>query len=415
LPRWNRFVRPQDFVWLLFFSAFPAVDPNRSPELIEVLVALGLFQVIQPRIPALNTQRGNIVSIFIKLVLGFLLIGVSGGVTSSYYPILLLPVISAATTLGLLGTLIITALACGFYVSFAHPLFLGHFEITTEGVRLLTLRVMFLPVVAFLTNQLAEANRVEARKYQATAADLAAANARLREAQASVRRTERLAALGQLTAGLAHELRNPLGTMKASAEMLSRNVAGENEVARELAGFISTEVDRINSLVTRFLEFARPMRLRREKTDLTQIIDRAVGQLERHQPPLNVAIYKNYSPDIRPFPLDGELIERVVYNLLLNAAQATPPGGCVTIKTRLLDNDDAEIAVIDRGAGIDPKHRESIFNPFFTTKSEGIGMGLALVSKIVDEHGGVILVESDPGKGSVFRVDLPTEAVETTA
>ena len=221
-----------------------------------------------------------------------------------------------------------------------------------------------------------------------------------------MRRSDRLAALGQLSAGLAHELRNPLGTIKTSAEMLLKNVAADNDVAKEMAGFISTEVDRTNSLVTRFLDFARPLAVRLEKTDLHQVIDQAVSDVEKHQPPFDVAIYKNYSLDIPPFFLDGELMERVIYNLLLNAAQASPRRGSITVKTRQVDG-MVEIVVIDRGAGIDLKHIENIFNPFYTTKSNGVGLGLAIVSKIVDEHGGTISVESAPGEGSVFRVALP--------
>jgi len=136
-----------------------------------------------------------------------------------------------------------------------------------------------------------------------------------------------------------------------------------------------------------------------------------VAEVEKHTPPLDVSIYKNYSPDIPPFLLDRQLIERVLYNLLLNAAQASPPRGSVTVKTRqagdTVEGSTVEIAVIDRGAGIAPKDRESIFNPFFTTKSSGVGLGLAIVSKIVDEHGGQVTVESEPGAGSVFRVLLP--------
>jgi signal transduction histidine kinase len=126
---------------------------------------------------------------------------------------------------------------------------------------------------------------------------------------------------------------------------------------------------------------------------------------------LDVTIYKNYSPDIPPFPLDGQLMERVLYNLVLNAAQASPPNGSITVKTRESDG-TVEITVIDRGSGIDPKHMENIFNPFYTTKSAGVGLGLAIVSKIVDEHGGKITVESKPGEGSVFRVYLPFKEKE---
>jgi signal transduction histidine kinase len=117
-------------------------------------------------------------------------------------------------------------------------------------------------------------------------------------------------------------------------------------------------------------------------------------------------VYKNYSPDVGPLQLDAELMERALYNLLLNAVQATSPGGAITVKTRRVDR-TVEISVIDRGTGIDPKLMETIFNPFVTTKPDGVGLGLAIVSKIIDEHGGKITVDSEPGKGSVFRIYLP--------
>jgi len=273
------------------------------------------------------------------------------------------------------------------------------------------LREFTFPIAGFLTYELLEANRAATRRAQQAAEQLAAANQQLREAEAQVRRTERLAALGQLSAGLAHEIRNPLSTIKGSAEMLLKNVDANGTVGHELAGFISSEVDRTNALVTRFLDFARPLALRLEKTEITEVIDEAVAEVEKHTPPLDVSIYKNYSPEIPPFLLDRQLIERVLYNLILNAAQASPPQGSVTVKTRQVGDrgqgSTVEIDVIDRGTGIAPKDRESIFNPFFTTKSSGVGLGLAIVSKIVDEHGGEITVESEPGAGSVFRVFLP--------
>lgn len=414
-PTWKRLVRPQDLAWLLLFTALALADPNRSTEELQLLTALGLLQVLESKIPFLTSPRGNLLSIGLKLLFGFLLIGVTGGITSLYHLILLLPVVSAATTLGVIGTAAVTLLACATYLTFLHPTFLDpeKFVIDAEGLGVISLRLVFLPLVGFLTNQLAEANRIEAKRAQAVAEQLAEANQSLSRAEEAVRRSERLAALGQLSAGLAHELRNPMGTMKASAEMLARSVSGENEVARELAGFISAEVDRVNSLITRFLEFARPLKARRKRTELSEVIDRAVEQLERHNPRYEVTIYKNYSPDIRPFPFDGQLMERVFYNLLLNAAQATPPGGAITVKTRPHSRDRVEIAVIDRGSGIDPKHKENIFNPFFTTKGDGVGLGLPIVSKIVDGHGGQIHVESETGVGSVFRIDLPTTFPET--
>jgi signal transduction histidine kinase len=317
-------------------------------------------------------------------------------------------VISAATTLGAAGTVVFTVLACASYLSFLLYLDWSLYTLSSYAIAELTLRLAFLAVTGYLTQSLANAHRTQARKAQAAAEQLACANRSLQEAEAAVRRSERLAALGQLSGGLAHELRNPLSTIRSSAEMLNQSVPKENGVAAELAGFISAEVDRINSLVTRFLEFARPLELRPAPAELSEVIDRAVTQLQRASPPREVTVYKAYSPDVRPFSFDAELMERAVYNLLLNAAQATPAGGAITVKTRPMDS-AVEISVIDRGAGIAVEHREDIFNPFFTTKADGVGLGLAIVSKIVDLHGGSMAVESEPGKGSVFHVYLPTE------
>jgi signal transduction histidine kinase len=401
-PAWRRYVRPQDFVWLLFFSALAIFSPERHPVTLAALGALGVVQVLEPRL-------GAIPSVVLKLVLCYPLIAYGGGISSSFYLLLFLPVISAATSFGLVGTSICSIAACGLYLSFL--LFLRPDQEIAE-IGELILRVLFLPVVGFLTNQLAQSNRDEMRKSQAAAEKLAEANRHLEEAEAQVRRTDRLAALGQLTAGLAHELRNPLGTMKTSAELLARKVSADNEIAREMAGYIQQEVDRINSLITRFLDFARPRNLRLEKTDLHAMLDHAIERFDREKSgaSASVTVFKNYSPDVPPVRVESELMEHVITNLLSNAAQASPPGAIVTVKTRLADTTEgqkAEIAVIDRGSGIDPKHLENIFNPFFTTKAEGVGLGLAIVSKIVGEHGGEIVVESTPGEGSVFRVYLP--------
>jgi two-component system sensor histidine kinase HydH len=403
-PTWTRLVRPQDLVWLALFGALAATSETLDVFVIVPLAALAIAQVLEPKIPVLATTRSRIFWILVKLALGYLLIGYTRGIESPYWLVLMLPVLSAATTLGVLGTLVFTIIASGAYLSFV--LYVDFTRLTLEWpeISILLVRVIFLAMVGNLVNTLAEDLRVQSQKHRRTAEQLAEANQHIQAAEEAVRRSDRLAALGQLSAGLAHELRNPLGTIKASAEMLAHNVSQENEVAREVAGFIASEVDRTNSLVTRFLDFARPLRLRPDKTDLAQTLDRAVAAVARETP--QVTIYKNYAPEIPPFPFDAELMERVFFNLIVNAAQATEPGGAVTVKTRAA-GDAVEICVIDRGAGIDPKNLDSVFNPFFTTKPQGVGLGLAIVSKIVDQHGGKIAVESEPGKGSVFRVFLP--------
>ena len=399
-------VRPQDLVWLLLYGALAIFGPEHSPPAITLLASFAILQVFESRVRILTGERGNLISIGLKLALAYLLIGYTGGVASSYYFILLVPVVSATTTLGGIGATAVTLAGCAAYLSFLSFIDWRTQFIPVDQMKELLLRLALLPVIGLLTRQLATGARDRARGFQSMAEELAEANRHLSEAEDAVRRADRLAALGQLTAGLAHELRNPMTTIRSSAEVLGRSIPRQDEVARELAGYIVAEVDRANSLITRFLQFAKPANVRIAPSDLTAVVDRAIALIRREANAEETHIYTNYSPDIGPVDIDAELIERVVFNLVLNAVQASPPGSPVTVKVRPAGA-TVEISVIDRGSGVDPKQVESIFNPFVTTKPDGVGLGLAIVSKIVDEHGGKVVVETASGEGSVFRVYIP--------
>ncbi len=393
----TRYLRLHDIVLVLVIGAMATIDPEHDRWTIGILTALGILQILESKIQFASTTAGKVTWILLKLTLGYLLIGLTNGVESHYYLILLLPVVSAATALGAFSTLAVSLSACAAYLSFV--LFLGSDElIPPEEWRVLIVRLLFLALAGNLVNDLADALRKQNVRYKKLTDELA-------RAEAAMRRSERLAALGQLSAGLAHELRNPLGTIKASAEMLTRNLPAGNELATEMAGFISSEVDRTNSLVTRFLDFARPLSLKTGLEDVTKSIDRAVQLVERED--RRVKVTRDYAKDLTPIPLDAEMMEHVFYNLILNAVQASTEGSTVTVRTKYAGA-MAEVDVSDHGSGIDPDKMEAIFNPFMTTKPTGVGLGLPIVSKIVDEHGGKINVESVPGKGSTFRVFLPT-------
>jgi two-component system, NtrC family, sensor histidine kinase HydH len=416
----TRFLRPQDIVLVLLLAAVAAIDPEHDPRTAGMIAVLGVLQILESKIPFANTTIGKVTWILLKLAIGYILIGYTHGIDSHNYLLLLLPICSAATSLGVYPTLAVSLLACAAYLSMVF--FIGtqfqfdldehiihicrsgdvcpnpdDVERSFDFTRDLILHLLFLAIAGNLVSALAEVLREQYVRYRKLAEELA-------KTEAAFRRADRLAALGQLSAGLAHELRNPLATIRSSAEMLNRNLPEGNEIAAEMAGFISSEVDRTNSLVTRFLDFARPLSLRKEPTDVTGTIDRAIQQVERDDN--SVAITREYSHDLKPIPIDSEMMERVLYNLILNAVQASEPGSPVTVRTGHA-HPYAEIDVIDRGVGIPKDQTESIFNPFFTTKPAGTGLGLPIVAKIVDEHGGKLTVESEPGKGSTFRVLLP--------
>jgi signal transduction histidine kinase len=398
-------------VLAFLFVAMAAVTTPHDPNEIALILLFGALQLAESiLLPSLGRQRARVMWNLGKVAVAYALIGYTRGIESDYYWMLLFPVISTAATLGVGSTLAFTVVACAAYLSFLHPVFVNYEKLALDDQAKAELvrRVLFLGISGMLVNILAQALRSQSHRYQLLAEELAASNRNLREAEAQVRRAERLAAIGQLTAGLAHELRNPLGTIKASADMLERNLPAGDAIAQELAGYISSEVDRTNSLVSRFLDFARPLEIRRAPADLNDVTAAAVAAARRDASQSGVAM--DFRPSAKPIviPIDAELMERVFFNLILNAIQASPDGGTVKVETSLRDT-SACVDVTDRGHGIEPDQRESIFNPFFTTKVSGTGLGLAIVAKIVGEHRGKIDVESKPGEGSTFRVCLPTE------
>jgi signal transduction histidine kinase len=404
--------RPQDFAWVAFIIVLVAATPEPNYDALILLPLLGTFQILEPRLKIFASRPGQIVSILLKLLLSYLLIGYSHGLESYYSSIFLIPIVSAATSFQLAGVITVTAIACLGYFSFLFPFLFesSQFQLTPEVLSMACLRSTFYAIVAFVVFEQAQAKREEVQRTQAAVAQLQTSNRNLRRAEASLRRSERLAALGQLTAGLAHELRNPLGTIRASSEMLMKDTAKSNpEVMAEMASFIRSEADRMNALIGSFLTFARPLQIHAVAADLRPVFADVVREQTERAKSCSVELRFEASDgaDLR-FAFDPDTLRVALSNLVQNAIQASEPGRAVEVSAQDL-GEKIQIRVTDHGIGIDPEHLESIFNPFFTTKPQGVGLGLALVSKIVDEHGGKISVRSEKGTGTTFEVSLPKE------
>lgn len=412
-----------DLLWLAFLAGL-AILPPRTDVIIHkqlILLAIGVFQIFEHRLLQWVPERGRSYTVIVKILLGSLLVDHTGGIESPYYLIYFVPVVTAAMYFELWATLAWTMLTSTVYCSFVGWYLLENLdpftgqsavEVTGDTITQLAIRSLFFFLAAVVVNRFVTENRKQVMRYRELAETLAETNRRLELAQEEARRSERLAALGQLSGGLAHELRNPLAVIKGSAETLMRKLVSSDPISTEMAGYISSEVNRMNALVTRFLDFARPHKLERQREQVPPLIERGLKAARDRWPDAKVQVERQFAADLPEVNLDGDLIERVFANLALNAYEAMgASGGTLRVAAaRCADGKPGvEITFQDSGPGIPAEQREQIFNPFFTTKETGVGLGLSVVSKIVDDHRGSIRVTSEPGKGACFHVFLPVD------
>ena len=232
----------------------------------------------------------------------------------------------------------------------------------------------------------------------------------LKRSKSYIRRADRLASLGTLTAGLAHEIRNPLVAIKTFTQLLPERIDDE-EFRNHFLNIASGEVDRISALVTELLEFARPSEPKFDLEDINSILDGMILLISTETKSKRIDILKDYASDLSPITVDREQMKQVFLNMLLNAIEATPETGKIYVRTRSYTKPEGEpyiqIEFTDTGRGIQPEDLEDIFIPFFTTKEKGSGLGLSISNQIVQDHKGYIDVESQVNKGTSFFINLP--------
>jgi two-component system sensor histidine kinase PilS (NtrC family) len=234
----------------------------------------------------------------------------------------------------------------------------------------------------------------------------------IRAMESAMARSERLAAVGTMAAGLAHELRNPLASMSGSVQMLVGNKAFDDD-DRRLMGIVLREADRLNALVSEFLQFARPSPAQLEPIDLRQVVDSTLALFANDPTRSGIQVRTELAESL---PVIGDLgqLGQVLWNLLGNAADAMPEGGEIRVVARRR-GEQVELAVSDHGPGISPDDLPRIFDPFFTTKELGTGLGLAIVHAIVQAHHGEVLVHSETGRGATLSVRLPARPAAEAA
>jgi signal transduction histidine kinase/putative methionine-R-sulfoxide reductase with GAF domain len=252
---------------------------------------------------------------------------------------------------------------------------------------------------AFMYQELKTFSQQMEEKIQKTTADLS-------KTEAQLIRSEKLAALGQLAAGIAHEIRNPLTSINILIHSLASNLPSGTSQKEDLK-VIEEEIHRINEIVDRFLRFAKPAPPLLRKAEVVSIVEETLQLLRPQIEKQRIVIQKEFQP-LPPILMDREQMKQVILNLLLNAVQAMPKGGHLALKGHLPEGDRwIKLSIQDSGLGIPGEDIGKLFDPFFSTKEGGVGLGLSIAHRIIDQHRGKIEVESTLGKGTLFTVWLP--------
>ncbi len=227
----------------------------------------------------------------------------------------------------------------------------------------------------------------------------------LKHLEEELRRSERLASLGRLAAGIAHEVRNPLSSIKGFATILAKRADGD-EKSRQIADVMIQEVERLNRVVTELLEYARPTELCRRHVSCRGLIAQALQLVQREADQRQVTIGVRVEPEGMKMDVDPDRFVQVLLNLFLNGLQAMENGGVLSVEVKN-EGTEAVLAVSDTGSGISIENLPHVFDPYFTTKPGGVGLGLANVHKLVEAHGGKVEVSSGSGSGTRFVVRIP--------
>lgn len=307
-----------------------------------------------------------------------------------------LPILVGAAWFGVRGglltataisALILPYLFGGVTVSDQH-----NFELSQEFVE-----IFFYYVVGFLIGWLVDRELRIRRHHQ--------------ETQLALERSHHLSMVGQMAAGVAHEIKNPLASIKGAVEILSEDGANKED-RDEFRYIVVNEIKRIDGTVKEFLEYARPREIKREPMNLSAALQASLRQIDRQMTESGLCVSSDIEPNIYILG-DPEKIHQVVLNLVLNAAEASHGDSGIEIVLARNGRRDVHLTIKDHGQGIDPAHADKIFEPFYTTKSTGTGLGLAIVKSIIESHNGRIDITSQNGSGTSVRISLPL-ATETS-
>lgn len=397
IERWGRRVglQPLD-LWFLGLRVLTLVagvlwralasEGQRAPRL-DILAVFLLFSV---GLYATNAYRpGRLATLYrvafvFDLLTVFALVRLTGGFDSDLHLAFVLLIALHAFYFGLTTGLLTAAAAIAAYV------FAGDWP---PPMPAFALRIGFFALVGLCMGVVAE----QARRSRDA----------LERHQEQMLRSDRLATVGELAAGLAHELRNPLAGMAGALHVLASRLAPDDERQPVLAD-LQAQITRMNQTLTDLLRHARPAAPQRIDVDINGLLEQSLIFVPRH----GLDVVRRFDESLPAVYVDPNLLHQALLNLLVNARHAMPHGGRLGVETRRAASGGGviEIRISDTGAGIPAENLDRIFQPFFTTKSLGTGLGLAIAARVVEQHGGSIAVESTIGVGTTFTITLPAAA-----
>jgi two-component system sensor histidine kinase HydH len=322
-----------------------------------------------------------------------------------------IPIIVGAFLFGLRGALLTSGVVTVLYLPHAfwltgpHAHHHGMIHADPTGTANKVLELVLYNVVALVTGLLVEKQRRAQRDVEHKVAEMQALEQQLV-------RAGRLQSLGELTAGLAHEIKNPLASLKTASAIVADEIP-ENSPRRKMVGILQSEIDRLAALLERFLAFARPGTMTLAPVALWQVVEQAVALVRPQADVRQVALRAECAAPASTVQGDRDKLTQVLLNVILNAVQFSPPGGCVAVRLQrrhLPHGDYAVVSITDDGPGIGPADRERIFDPFFSTREGGAGLGLSIASRLIDEHQGYIDLVPDRPRGTEFLLFFPVAA-----
>jgi two-component system, NtrC family, sensor histidine kinase HydH len=319
-----------------------------------------------------------------------------------YQRLYYIPVIAAAVLFGLRGGVSAALFASVAYI----PHIWFHWQHRDYDYSLNQYaEIVLFNLFGIVTGVLSDRGRRARERAERTAAELQRAYAELRETFEQLLQVERLTSLGELSAAVVHEVRNPLGSIRGAIEIVEDELAADSS-RREFTEIIKREVERLDRLVKEFLNFARPPQPMIAPADVNEIVRSVTTLIKQRAEAQNTPVEIDLASGLVSVRVDAEQIKQVLLNLVINALQAMPNGGRLVLRTQRAENAMVAIEVEDEGGGVDQAIISRLFDPFFTTKEKGIGLGLSIAYKIAAQHGGALTVRNG-ARGAIFQLLLP--------